>query len=83
VIQQHIGANPAPNITTKKIITPKKVETSSQKKIKKQAQNLENNVRDITGMKLQYPNPFSTRLEERMPNLFVKSKNEKIDLYSP
>ena len=33
-------------------------------------------------MKLQYPNPFSSRLEERMPNLFVKSKNEKIDLYS-
>ena len=39
-------------------------------------------MRDITGMKLQYPNPFSSRLEERMPNLFVKSKNEKIDLYS-
>ena len=62
--------------------TPKKVETPYQKKIKKQVQNLENNVRDITGMKLQYPNPFSSRLEERMPNLFVKSKNEKIDLYS-
>jgi hypothetical protein len=39
-------------------------------------------VRDITGMKLQYPNPFSARLEERMPQLFVKSKNEKIDLYT-
>ena len=62
--------------------TPKKVEKQVQKKIKKQAQNLENTVRDITGMKLQYPNPFSSRLEERMPNLFVKSKNEKIDLYS-
>ena len=33
-------------------------------------------------MKLQYPNPFSARLEERMPQLFVKSKNEKIDLYT-
>ena len=33
-------------------------------------------------MKLQYPNPFSSRLEERMPQLFVKSKNEKIDLYT-
>ena len=65
-----------------KVSTPKKVEKQVQKKIKKQAQNLENNVRDITGMKLQYPNPFSSRLEERMPNLFVKSKNEKIDLYS-
>ena len=53
-----------------------------QKKIKSQAQALENTVRDITGMKLQYPNPFTSRLEERMPQLFVKSKNEKIDLYT-
>jgi hypothetical protein len=53
-----------------------------QKKIKEQTERLENTVRDITGMKLQYPNPFSSRLEERMPQLFVKSKNEKIDLYS-
>ena len=55
---------------------------SSQNKIKEQAKKLENTVRDITGMKLQYPNPFSSRLEERMPSLFVKSKNEKIDLYT-
>ena len=53
-----------------------------QKKIKEQGQRLENTVRDITGMKLQYPNPFSARLEKRMPELFVKSKNEKIDLYT-
>ena len=53
-----------------------------QQKIKNQAQALENTVRDITGMKLQYPNPFTSRLEERMPQLFVKSKNEKIDLYT-
>ena len=33
-------------------------------------------------MRLHYPNPFSARLEERMPQLFVKSKNEKIDLYT-
>ena len=39
-------------------------------------------MRDITGMKLQYPNPFSARLEERIPQLFVKAKNEKIDLYT-
>jgi hypothetical protein len=54
----------------------------TQKKIQDQAQKLSNTVRDITGMKLQYPNPFSARLEERMPQLFVKSKNEKIDLYT-
>jgi len=39
-------------------------------------------VKDITGMKLKYPNPFSARLEERMPQLFVKSKDEKFDLYT-
>ena len=54
----------------------------SQRKIQDQAQKLSNTVRDITGMKLQYPNPFSARLEERMPQLFVKAKNEKIDLYT-
>ena len=43
---------------------------------------MENTVRDITGMKLKYPNPFSSRLEERMPQLFVKSKDEKFDLYT-
>ena len=53
-----------------------------QLKIKEQATNLENTVRDITGMKLKYPNPFSARLEERMPQLFVKSKDEKFDLYT-
>jgi hypothetical protein len=62
----------------------RKVETKipMQNKIKETAEQLENTVRDITGMKLKYPNPFSTRLEERMPQLFVKSKNEKIDLYT-
>ena len=33
-------------------------------------------------MKLKYPNPFSSRLEERMPQLFVKSKDDKFDLYT-
>jgi hypothetical protein len=55
---------------------------SSVDKIKKQTSQLENTVRDITGMKLQYPNPFSERLKERVPQLFVKAKNEKIDLYT-
>jgi len=41
-----------------------------------------NTVRDITGMKLQYPNPFSERLEERIPQLFVKTKGEKFDAYT-
>ena len=53
-----------------------------QKKIKETAEKMENTVRDITGMKLKYPNPFSSRLEERMPQLFVKSKDEKFDLYT-
>jgi len=56
------------------------IETNN--KIMKQAENLENTVRDITGMKLKYPNPFSARLEDRMPNLFVKSKDDKFDLYT-
>ncbi len=64
----------------KKRVTDTAIPT--QKKIKEQAQKLQNTVRDITGMKLQYPNPFSARLEERMPQLFVKAKNEKIDLYT-
>jgi hypothetical protein len=42
----------------------------------------QNILHDITGMKLKYPNPFSKRIEERMPNLFVKSKDDKIDLYT-
>ena len=58
------------------------IKTTAQKKIKAVGQNLENVVRNITGMKLQYPNPFSNRLEERMPQLFVKSKTDKIDVYS-
>ena len=41
-----------------------------------------NTVRDVTGMKLKYPNPFSARLEKRAPQLFVREKNEKIDVYT-
>jgi hypothetical protein len=71
-------------IVEKKINKKEKPETkkTSEIKIKQQTEQLENTVRDITGMSLQYPNPFSVRLEERMPQLFVKSKNEKIDLYT-
>jgi len=65
---------------TKKITTDTKIPT--QHKIKEQSQKLVNTVRDITNMKLTYPNPFSERLEEKMPQLFVKSKNEKIDIYT-
>jgi len=62
----------------------KKTETkiSMQQKIKESAKILENKVRSITGMKLKYPNPFSERLEERMPQLFVKSKDSKFDVYT-
>ena len=50
---------------------------------KKEIQEIqENTVRDITGMKLKYPNPFSSRLENRAPQLFVREKNEKIDVYT-
>ena len=66
----------------KKVKTKPNPKMSPKNKIKEQVERLENTVRDITGMKLQYPNPFSARLEERMPQLFVKSKNEKIDLYT-
>ena len=60
----------------------KKADISMQNKIGETAKKMENSVRDITGMKLTYPNPFSSRLEERMPQLFVKSKDEKFDLYT-
>ena len=49
---------------------------------KEDKKELENTVRDITGMKLRYPNPFSSRLEKRAPHLFVREKNDKIDVYT-
>jgi hypothetical protein len=33
-------------------------------------------------MKLKYPNPFSSRLEARASQLFVREKNDKIDVYT-
>ena len=67
-------------------ITPKKLtkkkENPKEKKIKENAELLENTVKNITGMNLKYPNPFSRQLEEKIPQLFVKSKGEKFDLYT-
>jgi hypothetical protein len=63
-------------------IVPITKNKQSISELKDNAKLMENTVRDITGMKLKYPNPFSARLEERMPELFVKAKNEKFDLYT-
>jgi hypothetical protein len=52
------------------------------KKPKADKKELETTVRDISGMKLRYPNPFSSRLEKRAPQLFVREKNDKIDVYT-
>ena len=67
----------------------KKIKNSVNKKLSEKHDDNDNDndeeknkIKDITGMRLQYPNPFSSRLEDRMPELFVKSKNEKIDLYT-
>ena len=43
---------------------------------------MENTVRDIRGLKLKYPNPFSDRLSKNAPQLFVREKNDKIDVYT-
>ncbi len=67
--------------TSEEIIIPTK-QKKKREKPKQAAPIIENTVRDITGMKLQYPNPFSARLEERMPQLFVKTKDEKFDAYT-
>jgi hypothetical protein len=62
---------------------PKKIPRSKKdKKIEVVAKELENTVRDIRGMKLKYPNPFSARLEARASQLFVREKNDKIDVYT-
>jgi hypothetical protein len=66
--------------------TKQEEESSKQEEesAKKQAitKKIENTFKNIVGMKLRYPNPFTSRLEERAPQLFVREKNEKIDLYS-
>jgi hypothetical protein len=73
--EEEIKPKPKPKRT-------KKEKEQLQEQIKTEAEQLENTVRDISKMKLKYPNPFSSRLEERMPQLFVKSKDEKFDLYT-
>jgi hypothetical protein len=59
-----------------------KMPPKREKKIETVAKDLENTVRNIIGMKLKYPNPFSARLETRAPQLFVREKNEKFDVYT-
>jgi hypothetical protein len=39
-------------------------------------------VRNIVGMKLTYPNPFTAQLKKRMPQLFVTNKDDKFNTYS-
>ena len=64
-------------------IKPKKaLRSKKEKKIEVIAKELENTVRDIRGMKLKYPNPFSSRLETRASQLFIREKNDKIDVYT-
>jgi hypothetical protein len=53
-----------------------------EKKIEAVKKGLENTVRDITNMKLRYPNPFTAKLEKNAPQLFVREKNDKIDVYT-
>ena len=71
-----------PALVKPALVNIKETTALSQQKIKETAEKMENTVRDITGMKLKYPNPFSARLEHRMPQFFVKSKDEKFDLYT-
>ena len=66
---------------SKKDIDKKDIDIKEQK-LQNMGLELENTVRNITGMKLKYPNPFSARLENRAPQLFVRAKNEKIDVYT-
>jgi hypothetical protein len=60
----------------------KESKKESKQEIKMVAEDLENTVQSINEMPLMYPNPFSTRLEQRMPQLFVTSKDSKMQSYS-
>ena len=62
------------------IVVPKK--EKKEKKIEAIKKNMENTVRDITGMKLRYPNPFTAKIETNAPQLFVREKNDKMDVYT-
>jgi len=59
-----------------------KQKPKKEKKIEAVKKEMENTVRDITNMKLRYPNPFTSRLEKNAPQLFVREKNDKIDVYT-
>ena len=61
---------------------PAKSVKPAEKKIEAVKKELENTVRDITNMKLRYPNPFTARIEKNAPQLFVREKNDKIDVYT-
>ena len=71
-----------PKKIAKKVIDKKDKGNEREQKLQNIGMELENTVRNITGMKLKYPNPFSARLENRAPQLFVRAKNEKIDVYT-
>ena len=62
--------------------TKVKTKINATKKIEKEIAKGENKVKDITGMSLNNPNPFTTRLNLRIPQLFEKSKNPNYDAYS-
>jgi len=64
------------------VIKPNPNPNPNPKPVTKNVERIENADEPIIGMKLRYPNPFSVRLEERMPQLFVKAKDEKFDLYT-
>jgi len=59
-----------------------KAKKPAEKKIEAVKKEFENTVRDITNMKLRYPNPFTARIEKNAPQLFVREKNDKIDVYT-
>jgi hypothetical protein len=78
-------AAPKPTVETEEAAVAEEIEIKPKKsKQKKKAAeaDLENTVRDIRGMKLKYPNPFSDRLSKNAPQLFVREKNDKIDVYT-
>jgi hypothetical protein len=78
-LEINVNKPPSSSKSSKEVIElPAKKEKERDKKEKE----LENTVRDVTGMKLRYPNPFSSRLEKRAPQLFVREKNDKIDVYT-
>ena len=66
------------------VVKPKKEKKANKEKkgTQNEVDQLDNAEERVIGMKLRYPNPFTDRLKERMPQLFVKSKDDKFDLYT-